>query len=138
LNNNEERFNIYDKIIPKIKEIIEIVFRCVKYRINKYKRKYCFEIFGFDFMLDKNGNPFLIEVNSNPGLEESSPLIKMLVPRMIDDALRLTLDKVFENKFTYYNEDKGMTFDEFQYSKFEVNNYSNKENMWEYVCSIQD
>ena len=138
LNNNEERFNIYDKIIPKIKEIIEIVFRCVKYRINKYKRKYCFEIFGFDFMLDKNGNPFLIEVNSNPGLEESSPLIKMLVPRMIDDALRLTLDKIFENKFTYYNEDKGMTFDEFQYSKFEVNNYSNKENMWEYICSIQD
>ena len=43
-----------------------------------------------------NFQPFLIEINTNPGLEESSPLIRMLVPRMLDDALRLTVDKEFD------------------------------------------
>ena len=88
-------------------------------------------------MLDVNGFPFLIEVNSNPGLEESSPLIKMLIPRMIDDALRLTVDDIFENKFTYYKDDKAYTYDEFDHSIFEVTGYSNLINMWEYICSIK-
>ena len=134
----KEQFDFYVTVIPKMKEIIEIVFKSVKYQINKYKRKYCFEIFGFDFMLDVNGFPFLIEVNSNPGLEESSPLIKMLIPRMIDDALRLTVDDIFENKFTYYKDDKAYTYDEFDHSIFEVTGYSNLINMWEYICSIQE
>jgi len=34
-------------------------------------------------------------VNTNPCLEESSALLKQLIPRMIDDALKLTLDVVF-------------------------------------------
>ena len=50
-------------------------------------------------MLDKDLNPFLIEINTNPGFEISSPLISKLVPRMIDDALRLTVDKVFGIKY---------------------------------------
>jgi D-alanine-D-alanine ligase-like ATP-grasp enzyme len=43
-------------------------------------------------MLDKIGTPWLIEVNTNPCLEESSKLLKQLMPRMIDDAFKLTLD----------------------------------------------
>ena len=69
-------------------------------------RKYTFEIFGFDFMLDCNFEPFLIEVNSNPGYEESSPLIKMLVPRMLDDALRLTVDKEFGTIYHFGGNEK--------------------------------
>lgn len=58
-------------------------------------RKYCFEIFGYDFMIDKNNKPWLIEVNTNPCLEESSALLKQLVPRMLDDAFQLTLDVIY-------------------------------------------
>lgn len=67
-------------------------------KMNIMKRSNCFEIFGYDFILDTNFNPFLLEVNTNPGFEESSPLIKQLVPRMIDDALKLTVDKEFIRK----------------------------------------
>ena len=53
------------------------------------------EIFGYDFILDENLNPWLIEVNTNPCLEESSKLLKMLISRMVDDALKLTVDVIF-------------------------------------------
>lgn len=56
------------------------------------------EIFGYDFILDESLNPWLIEVNTNPCLEESSTLLKKLIPRMIDDALKLTVDVIFPPK----------------------------------------
>jgi D-alanine-D-alanine ligase-like ATP-grasp enzyme len=56
------------------------------------------EIFGYDFILDEDLNPWLIEVNTNPCLEESSTLLKTLIPRMIDDALKLTVDIIFPPK----------------------------------------
>lgn len=46
-------------------------------------RKHCFEIFGYDFMIDSEFKVWLIEVNTNPCLDESSPLLKKLLPRMI-------------------------------------------------------
>ena len=73
----------------------------VKDKINKNGRNYQFEIFGYDFMLDNDFNIYLIEINTNPGLEESSPWIKVIAPRMLDDELRLTLDQVFEPKYDF-------------------------------------
>lgn len=67
-------------------------------KLNPNNRKYCMEIFGYDFILDEDLNPWLIEVNTNPCLEESSTLLKVLIPRMLDDALKLTLDVVFPPK----------------------------------------
>ena len=34
--------------------------KSVKSKINPFKRKYCFQIFGFDFILDKNYKVWLI------------------------------------------------------------------------------
>ena len=53
------------------------------------------EIFGYDFMIDKDLNPWLIEVNTNPSLDESNSLLRSLIPRMLDDAFKLTLDVQF-------------------------------------------
>jgi hypothetical protein len=72
-----------------------ITFNSCKNKINKYHRKQCFEIFGFDFILDETFNVWLIEVNTNPCIEESSPLLAQLIPRMLDDAFRITVDMVF-------------------------------------------
>ena len=48
-------------------------------------------------MLDKDFKPWIIEINTNPCLEESSQVLRILLPRMIDDAFKLTVDKVFPN-----------------------------------------
>ena len=64
-------------------------------------RQCCFEIFGYDFIIDQDFNLWLIEVNTNPCIEESSSLLRMLLPRMIDDALKMTLDIIFPSIKTY-------------------------------------
>lgn len=64
-------------------------------KLNPFRRKHCFELFGLDFMLDSDLNVWLIEANTNPCIEESSKLLATLLPRMIDDMFKLTIDKVF-------------------------------------------
>ena len=122
LDKKEKNINFRKDIFTKIIKIIEITASVAKNRINGFDKNNCFEIFGYDFMLDDQYNPYLLEINTNPGYEESSPLIKMLVPRLIDDAFRLTIDKIFERN------DKDKYF-----SKFKVEGYSDEENMWQKI-----
>ena len=61
------------------------------------KRKHCFELFGYDFIIDEDLNTWMIEVNTNPCLEESSSILKMLLPRMVEDMLCLSVDALFNN-----------------------------------------
>lgn len=58
-------------------------FEKVKKKLNKEDRKFCFEIFGYDFIIDSNYHVWLIEVNTNPCIETSSPLLEMYIPRML-------------------------------------------------------
>ena len=96
--------------------------------LNPKERKMCFEIFGYDFMFDEDYKPYLLEVNTNPGLEISSPLIKQLIPRMIDDAFKLTIDEVF-----ILNEENRR---EMNKKPFPVDGYDNNENLWELLCNL--
>ena len=105
----------------------------VKKSINKYNRKKCFEIFGYDFILDIDLNPFLIEINTNPGLYIYSSLINILVRRMIDDALRLTVDIDYEIKYSKEFLDKDGNY----ISPFHVDGYNDNENMYELIGNIQ-
>ena len=84
-------------------------------------------------MMDEDKNIYLIEINTNPGLEISSDLIGELVPRMIDDALLLTVDNLFPTEYSseWLNE-KGK-----YKSKYHVNGYSDEENMWNFVCDMK-
>ena len=77
-------------------------------------------------MMDVNLNVFLLEINTNPGLEISSPWIKAIVPRMVDDALRLTIDEVFPTKYQF---DKNV-ITEINYEDYS-NDLSNKEKIEE-------
>ncbi|KAL4443142.1 hypothetical protein ABPG74_002209 [Tetrahymena malaccensis] len=86
------------KIVSKIKDIIWLTFCSVKKKINQNDRKFCFEIFGFDFLIDEELNSWLIEVNTNPAIDECSQLLKTLIPRALDDALKLTIDQIFSKR----------------------------------------
>ena len=103
----EKNYKLKKDLMKKVKEIISLTMRSGKDKINKNGRSHQFEIFGYDFMLDSDFNVFLIEINTNPGLEISSPWIQIIVPRMLDDALRLTVDKVFDPVYDFEKSYKG-------------------------------
>ena len=82
-------------IILKFKEIISNTLLSVKKKLNPYNRENCFEIFGYDFIIDSDLQPWLIECNTNPCIELSSPLLEGLIPQMLSQAFDLTLDLIF-------------------------------------------
>ena len=127
-NSVNNKINVKKDLLPKVKEIIVHSMKSVSGKINKSERKICFEIFGYDFMFDENYIPYLLEVNTNPGLEISSPLIEMLIPRMIDDAFKLTIDKIFFLNKT--------NLEKMKEQPYKVDGYSDEENMWEFLCNI--
>ena len=129
-NSVNNKINVKKDLLPKVKEIIIYSMKSVAGKINKAERKICFEIFGYDFMFDENFVPYLLEVNTNPGLEISSPLIEMLIPRMIDDAFKLTIDKVFFLSKS--------NLEKMKEKPYKVDGYTDDENMWELLCNIID
>lgn len=52
-------------------------------------RSNCFELYGFDVLLDEHLKPWLIEVNVCPSLSSSSPLDRQIKTTMISDVLHL-------------------------------------------------
>jgi len=90
LNINFER-----DIIPQIKKLTTDCFRAVWGKVDPNKRQSTFEVYGLDFMIDDNFKVYLIEVNTNPSFELSSPLLARLIPSMLENAMRLVLDPIF-------------------------------------------
>jgi tubulin monoglycylase TTLL3/8 len=72
--------SFYGCIYPKMKAQ---ALDCIKATYNKLiepGKPNSFEIFGLDFMIDENYKLFLIEINTNPCLELSSPLLGRIIP----------------------------------------------------------
>ena len=82
-------------IIPQMSKMTVDVFRACHGKLDPKRRMNCMEVFGLDFMLDDEFKPYLIEVNTNPNLELSSPLLARLIPTMLENALKIGLDTVF-------------------------------------------
>jgi len=60
----------------------------------------CFEILGFDILLDDNIRPWLLEVNHSPSFSTDSPLDKALKRDVIYETMVL-LDKKPNDRFAY-------------------------------------
>jgi tubulin--tyrosine ligase len=54
-----------------------------------------FEIFGFDFMLDEDFKVYLIEVNTNPCLETTCPILSKIITDMVDNAFKVAIDPLY-------------------------------------------
>ena len=123
----------FDYMINQMKLLIKISFKSVSKKLLKNKKNIlCFEIFGYDFILDNDFKLWILEINNNPGLSISSPVIEKLIPRMMDDAFRLTLDKVFNTKYSNECIDINGEYK----TKYKLNGFSDNENIFEFLCNI--
>jgi len=80
-------------------------------------------------MIDEQLKPWLIEVNTNPCIEESSPILGQLLPRMLHNAFQLTLDVLFPPK--------AKSLPSMAKLRYPVPNYPDDENMWELLGSYR-
>ena len=57
--------------------------------------KHCFELYGYDILIDDMLKPVLIEINANPSLTSNTLIDNEMKVKMLDDMLTiLDLEKV--------------------------------------------
>lgn len=83
------------EILPKIKEMVKDTIKASFFKLDPCKRINCMEILGYDFMLDSNLKPWLIEVNTNPCLETTSSILSVLIPAMVENSFKIIVDSLF-------------------------------------------
>lgn len=80
---------IEDVVIKTILSAENIIFNAVQQYVS-YPRTNCFELLGFDILIDDNLNPWLLEVNLSPSLNCDSPLDQKIKGNLIADLITLS------------------------------------------------
>lgn len=84
-------WNVYEeKIKPKIRDIVLWTMSSSQDMIDN--RKNSMELYGLDLMVDSNFETYLIEVNSSPSFEHSTPVTSQLVQEVSEDLIKVTVD----------------------------------------------
>lgn len=100
----DERNINYDYVFAQVKDVIVKTLISVEPHIvgnlNKCpgNRSSCFELYGFDVIIDKNLKPWLLEVNVLPSLSSSSPFDKIIKTMLICDVLTLIGIRGYDKK----------------------------------------
>lgn len=85
--NSKEEF--LSKLTQDMKEIMKLIFVTAKdFLIVKFG---CFELLGFDFMIDENFKLKLIEINVNPALFTDTSVQQGILPELIDQTVAIAL-----------------------------------------------
>lgn len=90
----KEKYQVSD-LVATMKQIASQCIRATYFKVDPHCRHHNLEIFGLDFIVDRSFKPWLLEINTNPCLELSSQLLGRLIPSMVENALRISLDPVF-------------------------------------------
>jgi hypothetical protein len=69
-------------------------------------RNNCFEIFGYDILIDSDLKPWLMEVNLSPSLATDSPMDMTIKANLIADTFNLIGVKRFDRKREAMNKAK--------------------------------
>ena len=87
---------IYDLIIKTVISIEPLVVE----EIRKYSltRSNCFDLLGFDVLLDSDLKPWLMEVNLSPSMNTDSPLDHRIKSNLVADTFTLIGIKKFDRK----------------------------------------
>ena len=87
---------IYDVILKTLACGDNYVLQAMKK--NGMYRSNCFEVFGFDILLDSDLKPWLIEVNLSPSLSPDSPLDHTIKTNLLTDTFNLAGVRRFDRR----------------------------------------
>ncbi|NWZ96235.1 TTLL3 monoglycylase, partial [Nesospiza acunhae] len=86
------RANAWQRVmVPGMKAAILNALRCTRDEVGS--RKGSFELFGADFLIGEDLQPWLLEINSCPTMSPSSAVTRQLCTNVQRDTLRLVLDR---------------------------------------------
>jgi hypothetical protein len=88
-------FDVQRDIVEQYKKLIIETFNACKDKLNPFREKHTFEVYGFDFLVDANFKVWLLEVNTNPYIGCSSAIITRIFTGMLEGVARLTIDPYF-------------------------------------------
>lgn len=91
----------FKDIVNDIRKIVAETIQATGPKLDPNRRMNCFEVFGYDFLLDESLKPWLLEVNTNPCLELASSHLTRIIPNMIENALRIAVDPLFLEPKSY-------------------------------------
>eukprot|EP00944_MAST-04C_sp_MAST-4C-sp1_P008347 g8347.t1 len=84
---------VRETILPQIRRLVVETMEAVQDNIAG-KTASCFELYGYDFMVDTDLKVWLIEVNSNPCLEDwSCPLLGKMISNMLSCMMKIAVDR---------------------------------------------
>ena len=138
-------FDFETLIRPKLQQIISILGAVAlpKFKVFHPSKKH-FEIFGLDFMIDRSLKVWLIEANTNPAITTGNGFLDSLIPRMLDDAFKITLDKLFPKpkKNSPFLKQMGKEWYEemektYHQTVFPLEGYSDGQNLWRKITQTQ-
>ena len=82
---------------PEIHRLILDSIKATASKIDPSRIENCFEVLGYDFMIDENFRVYLIEANTNPSLtyKHGTSVLAYLIPEMLDNSIRIALDPIY-------------------------------------------
>ena len=92
LNSTSKGRLFEEKIIPQIKKGVIASLMAARDSVVQNENFVSHEIFGYDFMVDTNMNVWLLEVNSSPSMEYSSPITERMVKEVLPNIAELVLE----------------------------------------------
>ena len=136
-----------DKIWEEIKDIVvKTIIVGQPYMDHMYRvcqpecidNSMCFQILGFDVLIDKHLKPWLIEINHAPSLNTDSEFDFLLKKKLVEDTIKLLCltperkelyllqeDQRYVEKYGHRNRPRGIilqkkkTFEEKEYERFQ-------------------
>jgi len=86
------KFDFERDFLARMKDLMIDTYLAAKNELNPNKRTNCFELLGYDFMIDEDFRVWLIEANTNPYIGIPNKYIEGLLPKMLNDLFEIVLD----------------------------------------------
>ena len=89
---NTEGFTWEEHMLPKIKDVVWRTLKAVQE--TQEQKSNCFEVYGFDIVLDEDLSPWVIEVNLSPACTERAQWLTEMLDNSCLDLLTYLQSKI--------------------------------------------